>query len=165
MGTMIAAIFVAVQAYYARSSYVQADESRFLERKLDICFDNFDDAARLDAMLRSTLPSMMEQEVWPPRVEINSEAKLLEIQKNAVPLIDDLTAGFTKASVLGPLDKFRAYLEQQANGLSKSILDLRSEQVLAKTSDVQSVLKQLSEFVGAQYAIFTGCRMIALGEA
>lgn len=164
VGTMLAAIFVAVQAYYARSSFVQADESRFLERKLDICFENFDEAARLDAMLRSTVPSMMEQEVWPPRVEINSAEKLVEVQAKVVPLLDGLTAGFTKASVLDTLDKYRAYLEQQLNGLSKRIIDLRPEQILAKTDEAEAVLKQLSEFVGAQYSVFTGCRLIAHGK-
>ena len=64
-GTLLAAIFVAIQAYYARSSYVEADATRFLERKLDICFENFDDAARLDAMLRVTVPNMADQDVWP----------------------------------------------------------------------------------------------------
>ncbi|MEM7720330.1 MAG: hypothetical protein AAF222_14120 [Pseudomonadota bacterium] len=161
---MLAAIFVAVQAYYARSSFVQADESRFLERKLDICFENFDEAARLDAMLRSTVPSMMEQEVWPPRVEINSAEKLVEVQAKVVPLLDGLTTGFTKASVLDTLDKYRAYLEQQLNGLSKRIIDLRPEQILARTDEAEAVLKQLSEFVGAQYSVFTGCRLIAHGK-
>ena len=35
-GTLLAAGFVAVQAYYARSSYVEGEATRFLERKLDI---------------------------------------------------------------------------------------------------------------------------------
>ena len=45
-GTLVAALFVAVQAYYARSSYVEGEATRFLERKLDICFENFDAAAQ-----------------------------------------------------------------------------------------------------------------------
>ena len=163
-GTLLAAIFVAIQAYYARSSYVEADETRFLERKLDICFENFDDAARLDAMLRVTVPDMMEQEVWPPKVEISSARTLFEVQTKVVPLLDALTAGFTKASVLGGLDKHRTYLSERVRGLSKQILDLRPAQVVAKTPETEAVLAKLSDFLGAQYSVFTGCRMIAKGE-
>ena len=163
-GTLLAALFVAVQAYYARSSYVEADATRFLERKLDICFQNFDTAARLDGMLRSTVPGMMEQERWPPRVQIGSARSLEEVQAKVVPLLDELTAGFTKASVLEGLDKHRVYLTQQVNGLSKQLLDLRPEDLGPENEQTNMILAKLSDFVGAQYAVFTGCRMIARGE-
>ncbi len=163
-GTLLAALFVAIQAYYARSSHVEADATRFLERKLDICFENFDVAARLDAMLRVTVPKMMEQEVWPPKVEISSADVLSEVQTKVVPLLDTLTAGFTKASVLGGLDKHRAYLSQRVNGLSKQILDLRPADLAADNEETQATLAKLSDFLGAQYSVFTGCRMIAKGE-
>ena len=163
-GTLIAAVFVAIQAYYARSSYVEADKTRFLERKLDICFENFDDSARLDAMLRLTVPGMMEQDIWPPRVEITTAKSLADVQSRVVPLLDALTAGFTKASVLEGLDKHRTYLADRLSGLSKQILDLRPADLDPKNDETQEILAKLSDFLGAQYSVFTGCRMIAKGE-
>ena len=59
--TLVAALFVAVQAWYARTSFVEASETRFLERKLDICFENFDAAAQLDIELRAAVPEMAAQ--------------------------------------------------------------------------------------------------------
>ena len=163
-GTLIAALFVAVQAYYARSSYVEADATRFLERKLDICFENFDDAAQLDSMLRATVPGMTEQEVWPPKVRIETPRALAEIQTKVVPLLDKLTAGLTKASVLGGLDKYRQYLSERINGLSKKLLDLRPADLDPENPTTQAIVAQLSDFIGAQYSVFTGCRLIAKGE-
>ena len=163
-GTLLAAIFVAIQAYYARSSYVEADATRFLERKLDICFENFDDAARLDAMLRVTVPSMADQDVWPPKVEINTGATLFQVQTKVVPLLDKLTAGFTKASVLGGLDKHRDYLAARIEGLSKQLLDISPDDIAKPTEATTLTFAKLSDFIGAQYSVFTGCRMIARGE-
>ena len=164
-GTLLAAGFVAVQAYYARSSYVEGEATRFLERKLDICFENFDSAARLDAALRATVPAMQTQDVWPPQVVAETPEELRDIQREIVPLLDELSAGFTKAEVLGQPDKFRAYLAQQLNGLSKRLNDLNPNDMTAQTEEKTAVLKLLSEFVGGQYSVFTGCRLIAEGKA
>ncbi len=164
ISTLLATIFVAIQAWYARISYVEADATRFLERKLDICFENFDTAARLDGMLRTTVPGMMDQDVWPPKVEINSARALADIQTKVVPLLDELTAGFTKASVLEGLDKHRVFLTQRVTGLSKQLLDLRPENLEPDNEQTNLILAKLSDFLGAQYSVFTGCRMIARGE-
>ncbi len=164
-GTLLAAVFVAVQAYYARSSCVEGEASRLLERKLDICFENFDVAARLDAALRQAVPSMQGQEVWPPKIVIESAAHLTRVQREVVPLLDSLEAGLTKAKVLGGLDKYRAYLAQQLQGLSKRLVDASPEAVAAGDGPTEEMLGRLSEFVGAQYSVFTGCRLVAEGDA
>jgi hypothetical protein len=44
LSTLAAALFVAVQAWYARVAFVEASETRLLEDKLDLCFQNFDAA-------------------------------------------------------------------------------------------------------------------------
>ncbi len=163
-GTLVAAAFVAVQAYYARSSYVEAEATRFLERKLDICFENFDAAARLDAALRLVVPGMAAQDSWPPMVAIQTPAQLTALQREVVPQLDALQAGLTKATVLGGLDKHRAYLAQQSNGLSKYILDLAPTQLGGEDGHATEVFAKLSDFIGAQYSVFTGCRQIAEGR-
>ena len=164
-GTLMAAGFVAVQAYYARSSYVEGEETRFLERKLDICFDNFDAAANLDAALRQAVPGMKTEEVWPPQVVIMTPEKFAALQRQVAPMLDKLEAGFTKAQVLGGLDKYRAYLAQQLQGLSKRLYDINPADMTPETEENKVVLSQLSEFVGGQYLVFTGCRLVAEGEA
>ena len=163
-GTLLAALFVAIQAFYARTSYVEASQTRFLEKKLDICFENFDAAAALDASLRVAAPEMMMQEVWPPRVEVKDAERLAAVQLRVVPRLDALQAGLTKASVLGDLDKYRAYLAQQLRGLSKRVLDVSPVQVADQSDDTKAVFAALSDFIGAQYSVFTGCRLIAEGK-
>ncbi|MDJ0626932.1 MAG: hypothetical protein QNJ44_01630 [Rhodobacter sp.] len=165
IGTLVAALFVAVQAWYARTTFVQSSETRFLEKKLEICFENFDAAAQLDTALRSSVPAMMDQEIWPPRVEIADAEQLDRIQRDVVPKIDYLEAGLTKASVLGPLDKFRGYLAQRVRGLSKGLLDLTPNDLGEGNATTAAVLAALSEFLGAQYQVFTGCRLLAEGKA
>ena len=161
---MIAAAFVAVQAYYARSSYVEGEATRFLERKLDICFENFDSASRLDASLRLAVPGMVAQEIWPPRVVIETPEQLTALKREVVPHLAQLQAGLTKATVLDGLDKYRGFLAQQLEGLSKNVLDLTPEQLNPDDAHGTSVLAKLSDFIGAQYSVFTGCRLIAEGK-
>lgn len=166
--TLLAALFVAVQAWYARNSYVEASATRLLETKLDICFDNFDAAASLDAALRLAVPDMAMQEVWPPKVVIRDPAHLLSIQQEIVPHLNALESGLTKASVFGPLDKYRSYLTQQVRGLSKRVLDLNPDALAPENEDnkdTEAVTAQLSDFLGAQYSVFTGCRLVAEGDA
>ena len=163
-GTIVAAAFVAVQAYYARSSYVENEATRFLERRLDICFENFDAAARLDASLRLAVPGMASQTVWPPLVRVENATELAALKREAVPKLDALEAGLTKARVLEGLDKHRAFLAQQARGLSKAILDLTPDQLAPDNAGTKATLSRLSDFLGAQYSVFTGCRLIAEGK-
>lgn len=164
-GTLLAATFVAVQAWTARTAYIEANETRFLEKKLEICFDNFDEAAGLDAALRRALPDMMTQAEWPPRIVVETPAKLVQVQRDVVPGLNALESGLTKASVLGPLDKYRAYLAQQLRGLSKRLLDITPDRIGTDDKDTGAVFATLSEFLGAQYSVFTGCRLIAEGKA
>lgn len=162
--TFLAAAFVAVQAWYARTSYVEGEANRILERKLDICFENFDAAARIDAALRQSVPGMTGDEAeWPPKVRVTSAEVLATVQREIVPHLDQLEAGLTKAQVLGGLDKYRDYLEQQLRGLSKRVLDLNPAKLAE--ADSRAVFDKLSEFIGAQYAVFTGCRQVAEGRA
>ncbi|MDJ0825939.1 MAG: hypothetical protein QNJ16_10595 [Rhodobacter sp.] len=163
-GTLLAALFVAIQAFYARSSYVEAEASKFLERKLDICFQNFDDAARLDAALRLAVPGMATQDTWPPKVVVETPEALAALQREVVPMLDALDAGLTKATVLDQLDKYRAYLAQQIRGLSKRLLDLTPAQLGPENEQTKATLAVLSDFLGAQYSVFTGCRLIAEGK-
>ncbi len=163
--TLLAALFVAVQAWYARTSFVEASATRLLEKKLDICFDNFDAAAELDAALRLAVPEMMLQETWPPKVVIEDAARLATLQRDVVPKLNALESGLTKASVLGPLDKYRSYLTQQVRGLSKRLMDLRPEQLGPENEETKAVSALLSDFLEAQYSVFTGCRLVAEGEA
>lgn len=163
--TLVAALFVAVQAWYARTSFVEASATRFLERKLDICFENFDAAAQLDVALRSALPEMAAQEDWPPRLEVTTPARLALLQREVVPRLDALDAGLTKASVLESLDKYRAYLAQQVRGLSKRLLDISPADLSRETKDTHAVFAALSEFLGGQYQVLTGCRLVAEGKA
>lgn len=170
--TFLAAAFVAVQAFYARTSYVEGEATRFLERKLDICFENFDAAARIDAGLRQAIPGMASADDWPPKVRVESADVLARVKTEIVPLLDRLDAGLTKAQVLGGLDKYRAYLGQELRGLSKQLLDLNPATLAAENNPDNpdhkanaAVFNKLSEFIGAQYAVFTGCRLVAEGKS
>ena len=163
-GTMLAAIFVAVQAWYARSTFLEGEATRVLERKLDHCFDNFDQAAQLDSALRLASPGMDMQETWPPMVVVKTPQQLAKIQSAVVPKVDALESGLTKASVLGGLDKYRDYLAQQVRGLSKQLLDLNPAQFDPENAETKAVFAKLSDFLGAQYSVFTGCRLIAEGK-
>lgn len=163
--TLVAALFVAVQAFYARTSFVEASETRFLERKLDICFENFDAAAALDSELRQAVPEMTTQTDWPPKLVLNSPKRLAVFHRNVVPKLDALEAGLTKASVLENLDKYRAYLAQKIRGLSKGLMDVKPSDLTPDNTDTQAVLAALSEFLGAQYQVLTGCRLVAEGKA
>ncbi|SIN98259.1 hypothetical protein [Vannielia litorea] len=164
--TLVAAIFVAVQAFYARTSFVAAQESRLLEKKLDLCFETFDAAAALDAALRQVAPGPGLDEHWPPEIVVESEARLTALQRSVVPRLDALQSELAKAEILGPLDKYRAYLAQQLEGLSKRLLDIPAGQIGegGLTDDNRAVIAALSEFLGAQYTVFTGCRLVAEGE-
>ena len=165
--TLVAAIFVAVQAWYARVAYVEAAETRLLEKKLDICFDNFDAAADLDAALRSSAPGMALDENWPPKVVVGNAAQLSVLQQSVVPKLNALESGLAKASILGALDKHRAYLSQQVRGLSKRLLDIAPSRIGQDKMDaeIDAVFAALSDFLGAQYSVFTGCRLVAEGKA
>jgi hypothetical protein len=163
-GTLLAAIFVAVQAWYARSTFLEGEATRVLERKLDLCFDNFDQAAQLDSALRVATPDMDMQEKWPPMVKVETRQQLELIHSSVVPKVDALESGLTKASVLGGLDKYRDYLAQQVRGLSKQLLDVSPTRLDPENEETKAVFARLSEFLGAQYSVFTGCRLIAEGK-
>lgn len=165
--TLVAAVFVAVQAWYARISFVEASETRFLERKLDTCFANFDSAAALDAALRRAAPGMALDDSWPPRIVVESPDHLTRLQIDVVPKLDALEASLTKAEILGELDRFRAYLAQQLRGLSKRLLDISPARIgeAGMDKEIGAVTTALSDFIGAQYSVFTGCRLVAEGKA
>ncbi|MEO1733223.1 MAG: hypothetical protein AAFR45_06295 [Pseudomonadota bacterium] len=165
--TLLAAVFVAVQAWYARVAFVDASETRLLEKKLDICFENFDQAAALDAALRAAAPDMALEEQWPPRIVVNDPIALRRVQGQVVPRLNALESGLAKASILGDLDKHRAYLAQELLGLSKRLLDIVPSRIGQDKMDaeIDDVFATLSEFLGAQYSVFTGCRLVAEGKA
>ncbi|WP_425046157.1 hypothetical protein [Primorskyibacter sp. S87] len=165
--TLVAAFFVAAQAWYARVAYVEAAETRLLEKKLDICFDNFDAAAELDTALRQVAPGMTLDQEWPPQIVVEDVAHLARVQADVVPRLNQLESGLAKASILGPLDKHRAYLAQQLQGLSKRLLDIVPTRIGQDKMDkeIDGVMATLSEFLGAQYSVFTGCRLVAEGNA
>jgi hypothetical protein len=165
ISSTVATLFLAYQAVLARTTYVEATESRFLEKKMEICFDNFDSAVRLDAALRQADPSILSSDDWPPKVRVRNAADVERLKALVIPRLDELEAGLTKAEVLGGVDVHRQYLAQKLRGLSKSLLDLRAGYVLENVStEGRAILDDLSEFIGAQYPVFTGCRMVALGE-
>ena len=154
-------LFVAVQAWYALVQFVEASETRLLEKKLDLCFENF------DAVLRSASNDMGIDGTWLPRIQIETVAQMHQLQTDVVPKLNTLESGLTEASILGDLDKHRAYLAQELTGLSKRFLDVVPAQVGTDKmgAEITSVFKTLSEFLGSQYSVFTGCRIIAEGTA
>lgn len=165
--TLLATLFVAIQAWYARVAFVEASETRFLEDKLEICFESFDAAAQLDAELRRAVPSMQDQDTWPPRIVIKDAETLTRLQYDVVPRLNALQSGLIKASILGDLDKHRAYLVQELDGLSKRLLDLVPSRLGEEKMDTETdaVMAVLSDFLGAQYSVLTGCRLVAEGKA
>ena len=166
LSTFVAAVFVAVQAWYARVAYVEAQETRLLEDKLDLCFENFDAAVRLDASLRAVAPDAGLEE-WPPIVLVRNADELKSVQRRVVPHLNGLEASLSKASILGALDKHRMYMADRVRGLSKRLLDAVPDRLgdAKMDAEVNSIIKVLGEFIGGQYMVFTGCRMVAEGEA
>lgn len=164
--TLLAAVFVAAQAWYARVAYVEEAKTRLLQNKLDLCFQNFDDAAALDAALRAAAPGMADVDHWPPRIMLEDQEHLAHLQQSVVPRLNALESGLFKASILGELDKYRAYLAQELTGLSKRVLDIVPARVGQDEMDkeINGVMSALSEFLGAQYSVFTGCRLVAEGK-
>jgi hypothetical protein len=166
ISTLAAALFVAVQAWYARVQFVETERTRLLEKKLDICFQNFDAAVAVDGALRALSPGFGVNEVWPPKVEVMDAPKLVAIQDEVVPVLNGFQSSLAKASILGPLDRFRTYLSDQVEGLSAELLNLSPAQLDDATgqAEIDEVLHRLSEFFGAQYSVFEGCRLVARGE-
>ena len=167
LSTFVAALFVAVQAWYARVAYVEAERNRLLEKKLEICFENFDAAVDLDAVLRELAPGIGMSEVWPPRIESLTAPQLFEIQSRVIPMLNRLQSSLAKASILGMDDRFRIYLSGQLDGLNADLQNLSPAQVEAPdgAQEVEATLKRLSEFFNAQHSVFEGCRLIASGDA
>lgn len=167
VSTLVAALFVAVQAWYARVAYVETERTRLLEKKLDICFQNFDAAVALDGTLRALSPGFGKNEVWPPKVGAMNAPELVQIQAEIVPMLNGFEASLAKASILGPLDRFREYLSGQIEGLSADLQNLSPAQLGQGDgqAEVDAVLDRLSEFFAAQYSVFEGCRLVAAGEA
>lgn len=162
---MIAALFVAVQAWYARVAFVEGSETRLLEKKLDICFENFDAAVALDSALREVAPP--DGDSWPPMVMVRDAATLAAVQAHVVPRLNHLESGLAKASILGSLDRYRTYLAQQLDGLSQRLLMVVPSHVGQPKMDaeIDGIFAKLSEFLGAQYSVFAGCRLVAEGNA
>lgn len=167
VSTLVAAIFVGAQAWVARVSFVESSETRLLEKKLDICFENFDAAVALDGELRALTPGIGEDEGWPPQVSVMDAQELVAIQERVVPLLNRLESSLAKASILGPPDRFRAFLAGRVEGLSQRLLMLSPARMDedATTSELINILETLSDFLGAQYSVFEGCRLVAEGEA
>lgn len=165
--TLVATLFVAAQAWYARVTYVEQSHSRLLQEKLDLCFETFDAAAELDMSLRQSMPGLDTQDNWPPRIEVTDAQALERLQVAVVPRLNALESWLFKASILGPLDKYRAYLAQELTGLSRRLLDIAPARIGEDRMDreIDAVFATLSEFLGAQYSVFTGCRLVAEGKA
>jgi len=163
--TLVAALFVAVQAWYARVTFVEAASTRLLEDNLDLCFENFDAAVGLDMALRQAASRGGLSE-WPPRIIIEDAETLLRVQAAVVPHLNALEASLAKASIVGRLDKYRDYLADRVRGLSKRLLDIVPSRIgeQAMDDEITSVFTHLGDFLGGQYMVFTGCRMFADGE-
>jgi hypothetical protein len=163
ISTVAAAVFVAIQAWYARVQVVEASASRLLEQQLDICFDTFDAASRLDAELRQLAREGQHAEVWPPMVTVERPSELVAFQTRVPPLLAGVENGLMKAGVLGPLDKHRAFLSQQITGLGERLLALNPNLAGKAEPDAQvkEIFAALSDFVGAQYLVSEGCKTVA----
>lgn len=163
VSTVFAAVFVAIQAWYAREQVVEASSARMLEQQLDICFETFDAATALDGELRQLAREGMHADVWPPKVMADSPADIVKFQLRVPPLLAGLENGLLKASVLGPLDRYREFLAQKITGLSEKLLTLNPNLAGKATPDeqVKEVFAVLSEFVGGQYLINEGCKTVA----
>ncbi|MFD0978532.1 hypothetical protein [Tropicimonas aquimaris] len=163
VSTVAAAIFVAIQAWYARVQVVDASSARMLEQQLDICFDTFDAASRLDTELRQLAREGSHADVWPPMVMADSRDEMVRFQTSVPPLLAHLENGLMKASVLGPLDRHRAFLAQQIAGLGERLLTLNPNLAGQAETDAQvkDIFAALSDFVGAQYLVNEGCKTVA----
>ena len=163
LSTVFAAVFVAIQAWYARVQVVEAAETRLLEKELDICFANFDAAGALDAELRVLAREGMHPDVWPPKVMAGTAEELVAFQTRVPPLLSTLENGLMKAAIVGRLDDHRSFLMQKIAGLGERLSSLNPS--LAETAqpdpEVKSVFASLSEFVGAQYLVYEGCKTVA----
>jgi hypothetical protein len=166
ISTLVATIFVALQAWYARVAYVSAAETRLLEDKLDLCFDNFDAAAAVDTELRALTPGAGSDESWPPKVGVMSGTDLETLQAKVVPLLNKLETSLAKASILGEPDRFRLFLIGRLNGVAQRLMALSPARLGEPETDAElaSILTTLSDFLGAQYAVFEGCRLVAEGD-
>ena len=156
LSTLVAAIFVAVQAWYARVAFVEEMEARFREKQLELCFESFDAAAALDAELR--IFSVGNE--WPPRVTSMSEVDFRRIQRDIVPRLNTLEASLAKAALHAPLDKFRGFLFDRLEGISERISSV-SYQGMANevdSAEFEVIIGSLDDFLGAQYPVFEGCR-------
>ena len=167
VSTLIAAIFVGAQAWVARVAFVEASETRLLEKKLDICFQNFDAAVALDGELRALSPGIGTDEAWPPRVEVMEGRDIVRLQGRIVPLLNGLESSLAKASILGPLDRFREFLSGRLEGLSQRLLMISPARLedAVTAEELGDILDSLSDFLGAQYSVFEGCRLVADGDA
>ena len=167
ISTLIAAIFVGVQAWVARTAFVEASDTRLLEKKLEICFENFDAATALDAELRGLTPGIGMDEGWPPKVSVTNPQMLVRIQTGVVPLLNRFESSLAKATILGPPDRFRAYLMGRAEGLSQRLLMVSPARLDEPDTEAEldDILAALSEFLGAQYSVFEGCSLVAQGNA
>jgi hypothetical protein len=163
ISTVFAAVFVAIQAWYARVQVVEASETRLLERELDICFGSFDAAGALDTELKALAREGMQPEVWPPQVMARSAAEMVKFQNSVPPLLSALENGLMKAAIVGPLDDHRAFLMQKISGLGEKLSSLNPSMAAQAQPDpeVKLVFASLSEFVGAQYLVYEGCKTVA----
>ncbi|MGB0658901.1 MAG: hypothetical protein ACPGNV_01890 [Mangrovicoccus sp.] len=160
--TLLAALFVAVQAWYARVAFVEASSTRLLQARLDACFDNYDAASALDAELRSISGDPDAPEAWPARVVPLSPAQGVVVHNQILPAVERLEASLMKSSILGPLGKERDYLLQHISGLGQRIRLIPPSQITrqSENSDLRAVFASLSEFIGAQHLILLGCRKV-----
>lgn len=163
LSTVAAAVFVAIQAWYARVQVVEASSTRLLEKELDICFESFDAAAALDTELKALARQGMHKETWPPSVMAASAGELLKFQRTVPQLLVGLETGLMKADVLGGLDKNRSYLLQHISGLGEQLSSLNPSLANQAEPDpeVKGVFASLSEFIGAQYLVYEGCKTVA----
>lgn len=161
--TLLAAIFVALQTWYARVAFVDASETRLLQTRLDTCFENFDAATRLDQELRELAREGAHPEVWPPMIMADTETELRRYQERVPPLLASLENGLMKASIFGALDAPRSYLSQHIAGLGERLvtLDPAAAARPEAQAQVRSLFATLSEFIGAQYLVFEGCKTVA----
>lgn len=166
LSTLVATVFVALQAWYARVQLVDASETRLLERKLDVCFDAFDSAVALDAALRAQSSGRGTDTEWPPRIAIQTGPELVAFQIAVIPHMDQLEADLTKAGVLSPLDRFRLYLLGEIKGLSARLSQISPARMgeVETDTELEAIFDALSNFLSAQYAVLEGCRLVAKGD-
>ena len=166
LSTLFATVFVALQAWYARGELVAVNETRLLERKLDVCFEAFDQAVMLDSALRAQTSGRGVDLDWPPRISVMDARHLADLQAAVIPHLDQLEASLTKAAVLGDLDRFRQFLLGEIDGLSARLSLVSPARLGQEQTDdeVAAIFDALSEFLSAQYGVLEGCRLVAKGE-